>query len=123
MSEHISTPTDAWNPYFRALWEHCRAKPEAVEDHPWGETVFKVRTKIFAFLGMPEGAAVTVKPAADDLDALLALPFVERAPYIGRYGWVKLRIADDDALALALDLVDHTYDTIASRGKTRRARG
>jgi predicted DNA-binding protein (MmcQ/YjbR family) len=115
--ENEMTPDEAWNPYFRALWEHCRAKPDAVEDHPWGETVFKVRGKCFAFLGLPEGAAVTVKPDADDLDAMLALPFVERAAYIGRYGWVKVRIEDDDALALALELVDQTYEAIAPRGK------
>jgi hypothetical protein len=34
-----------WNPYFRALWNHCSAKPDAVEDHPWGETVFKIGGK------------------------------------------------------------------------------
>src|SRR5207253_52290 len=94
------TADEAWNPFFRALWEHCRAKPDAMEDHPWGETVFKVRDKCFAFLGIPDRAAVTVKPDPEDLDALLALPFVERAAYIGRYGWVKVAIADEDALAL-----------------------
>src|SRR5205814_7069426 len=113
------TVDEAWTPFFRALWEHCRAKPDAMEDHPWGETVFKVRDKCFAFLGLPDRAAVTVKPDPEDLDALLALPFVERAAYIGRYGWVKVAIADEDALALALDLVDHTYESIATRGKKK----
>jgi predicted DNA-binding protein (MmcQ/YjbR family) len=113
------TANEEWNPYFRALWEHCRAKLNAREDHPWGETVFKVGNKCFAFLGLPGGASVTVKPDAADLDALLSLPFVTRAAYIGRYGWVQVSIEDDDALALALDLVDHTYESVAKRPKRK----
>ena len=36
--------------------------PEAHEDHPWGETVIKVRGKIFVFLGDDDGGfRVTVK--------------------------------------------------------------
>jgi predicted DNA-binding protein (MmcQ/YjbR family) len=104
------------HPHFLAMKEHCAAKPGAVEDHPWGETVFKVRGKIFAFLGAGDRARVTVKPRPDDLDGLLALPFIERAAYIGRYGWVTVDAAEPDALELALDLIDTTYQQI-SRGK------
>lgn len=108
-------PEESWNPYFKRMWEHSAAKPDAVEDHPWGEVVFKVRGKIFAFLGLPERewAGVTVKPEKDDLEAMLSLPYVERAPYIGRYGWVKLRVETDEALDLALELIDTTYAGIA----------
>lgn len=64
------------NPLFRALWDHCRAKPLAVEDHPWGDMVFKVggtSGKIFAFLGHPEAddVGVTVKPSPEELGELL----------------------------------------------------
>lgn len=109
-----------WNPYFRALWNHCSAKPDAVEDHPWGETVFKVGSKVFAFLGSPDHGRVAVKVAPEQIDGLLALPFVERSPYIGRYGWLAITIPDDDALALAQELVDASYEMIASKSKGRR---
>jgi len=109
------------HPYFTQLKAQCAAKPDAVEDHPWGETVFKVRGKVFAFLGMSDRASVTVKPHADDLDGLLALPFIERAPYIGRYGWVSVQIADDAALELAQELIDTSFEIIGAKTKKRRA--
>jgi hypothetical protein len=42
---------ERWNRYYRAIWEHCAVKPGAKEEHPWGDTVFKVRGKSFAFMG------------------------------------------------------------------------
>ncbi|HEX3447572.1 MAG TPA: MmcQ/YjbR family DNA-binding protein [Isosphaeraceae bacterium] len=108
-----------WNPYFRAPWNHCSAKPDAVEDHPWGETVFKIGGKVFAFLGSPDHGGAGMKVAPDQIDGLLALPFVRRSPYIGRYGWLAITIADDDALALAQELIDTSYEMIASKSKGR----
>jgi predicted DNA-binding protein (MmcQ/YjbR family) len=110
-----------WDPYYRALWEHANAKPDAVEEHPWGDTVFKVKGKSFAFMG-PYGSAggVTVKPPADEREGLLELPYVNKARYIGRYGWVDVRVDDDESLRLAKELIDDTYDQIASRGKSKR---
>ena len=112
-----------WNPYFRALWNHCSAKPGAVEDHPWGETVFKVGGKVFAFLGTPDHGGVGVKAAPEQIDGLLALPFIERSPYIGRYGWLKVAIDDHEALELAQELVDASYALIASKSTGRSKHG
>jgi len=91
-----------------------------VEDHPWGETVFKIGGKVFAFLGSADHGRVALKVSPDQIDGLLALPFVQRSPYIGRYGWLAITIADDDALALAQELVDASYETIRSKSKMRR---
>lgn len=120
MSEFPSDPRSEENPRFAALAAHCAAKPEAVEDHPWGETVFKLRGKVFAFLGTPERSAVTVKPRPEDLDGFLALPFISRAAYIGRYGWVSVQVADEAALELALDLIDVSYERLAAKSGKRR---
>lgn len=114
------------NPFFRALWKHCRAKPFAVEDHPWGDTVFKVgsrRGKIFAFLGHPDSnqAGATVKPTREELDLLLGSAFIQLAPYIGRYGWIHLSVRDQNGLRLALDLIDENYERIVSSLKRRGA--
>jgi predicted DNA-binding protein (MmcQ/YjbR family) len=114
---------DSWNPFFRALYEHCSAKPQAVEDHPWGDTVFKIRGKVFAFLGHPEHGGVTVKASPDELDSLLALSFIRRSAYIGRYGWVSVEVENDDALDLALRLIDQSYDLIVSKTRSASRKG
>ena len=107
--------------YRDRLKTHCAAKPDAVEDHPWGETVFKVRNKVFAFLGSGETAMVTVKPE-EDPEGLLQLPYVRVAAYIGRYGWVTVTVEDDLALELALDLIDQNYARLTrARSRSRRA--
>jgi predicted DNA-binding protein (MmcQ/YjbR family) len=112
-----------WHPCYRALYEHCRAKPGAWEDHPWGDTVFKLGDKVFAFLASPNHPGVTVKPPADEREALLELPYVRKASYIGRYGWVHLSVGDDEALRLALELIDDTYDQVAVKAKRKRDAG
>lgn len=107
--------------YKDLLKTHCAAKPDAVEDHPWGETVFKVRNKVFAFLGSSEAAMITVRPE-EDRDGLLQLPYVRVAAYIGRYGWVTVTVEDDAALELALDLIDQNYARL-TRTRSRSRRG
>jgi predicted DNA-binding protein (MmcQ/YjbR family) len=116
-------PDQNWNPYFRALWKHCSAKPDAQEDHPWGESVFKIGGKIFAFLGTPDHGGVGVKVAPEQIEGLLRLSFIERSPYIGRYGWLAVTIADADALELARELVDASYEMIAVKSKGKRETG
>jgi predicted DNA-binding protein (MmcQ/YjbR family) len=113
-------PERNWNPYFRALRTHCAAKPGAWEDHPWGETVFKVGEKIFAFLGTPDQGGVGVKVSPEQIESLLRMPFIKRSPYIGRYGWLSVTVDDEDALELALELVDGSYAQIASKSKGAR---
>jgi predicted DNA-binding protein (MmcQ/YjbR family) len=112
---------ESWNQYYRALYDHAKSKPDAKEEHPWGDTVFKVRGKSFAFMG-PYGSSggVTVKPPADEREGLLELPYITKAKYIGRYGWVDVTVEDDESLRLALELIDDTYDQIASRRKSKR---
>ena len=62
-------PDPDWNPYFRLVYDYCKAKPMAVEDHPWGETVFKLGGKVFAFLGHHDRGGVTVKVTPDQIDS------------------------------------------------------
>ena len=113
---------ESWDRYYRELWEHCKVKPDAKEEHPWGDTVFKVRGKGFAFMGPPGSAGgVTVKPPTDEREGLLELPYITKAKYLGRYGWVHVRVEDKEALELALELIDDTYDQIATRAKAKRS--
>jgi predicted DNA-binding protein (MmcQ/YjbR family) len=111
-----------WDPRFKKLYDHAQKKPGAVEDHPWDEVVFKVNGKVFVFLGRPEtpGVGLTVKAKPGELEPLFELPFVRRAKYVGRFGWVSVTVDDDDALHLALDLIDDSYDLIAPKRRAAK---
>jgi predicted DNA-binding protein (MmcQ/YjbR family) len=71
--------------------------PEAWEDHPWGETVIKVKAKIFLFFRTgDDGTTLSVKLPSSMLDAL-ALPFCQPTGYgLGRSGWVTARLPPGD---------------------------
>lgn len=71
--------------------------PEAWEDHPWGETVAKVRKRVFVFMGHPEhdqeDLVFSVKLPESGID-LLDRPEAEPTGYgLGKHGWVSVRYA------------------------------
>lgn len=101
-------------PHFERVRAHCLSKPGAYEDHPWGETVFKVepKAKIFCFCGV-ETPVITVKSTIEEQSALIQHPNIEVAAYVGRYGWVTVWLRDDDTTELALDLIDRSYESVA----------
>jgi predicted DNA-binding protein (MmcQ/YjbR family) len=102
------------------LLEYCLAKPGAWQDQPWQEdTVVKVASKIFAFLGSGPGSALGLKcgqsrEAADEW--LTRYPGDASAlAYIGRSGWNSLRVGGaipDDEL---LEAIDASYDLVVSK--------
>lgn len=106
------------NPFFARISDHCLAKPGAFEDHPWGETVFKVapKGKIFCFCGT-ESAVITVKSTLDKQAALIQDPNIEVAAYVGRHGWVTVHMREPDMLDLVLELIDESYQMIAPKPK------
>lgn len=112
-------PREEWHPHYRVLFDHSAGKPEAMEDHPWGHTAFKIRGKIFAILSGPQCGAMTVKAHPDELGALLSLPYIERASHIGRYGWVRV-VPSDETLEHALELIDTSYELIAPKKRVRK---
>ena len=105
------------------LLAYCLAKPGAWRDEPWGDgVVTKVGPKIFAFLGVPDGAAAggvglkcgATREAADEW--LLRFPDDATVmPYIGRSGWNNLAIGgaiDDDEV---LEAVDASYAMVVGK--------
>lgn len=101
--------------HFDALIRHCRSKPDAVLEHPWGEFAFKVRGKIFVITGEGSPLRLTVKAKPEDQEALCTHPAIERAAYVGRYGWVTVTVRNKETLALAFVLVDASYALVARR--------
>jgi predicted DNA-binding protein (MmcQ/YjbR family) len=108
-----------------ALRRYALGLPGAYEEFPWGEPVFKVRGKIFLFLGTEPGeVSVTVKLPRSSGGALM-LPYVEPTGYgLFRSGWVSATITRDTAapLALLLEWIDESYAAVAPKGRRGAAR-
>lgn len=85
--------------------------PETYEDDPWGHPVFKVgENKMFASMSVGDGAVrLTVKLTAEEREMAFLLPFVSRAHYVGRYGWITAEVADEESLASALEWLRESY--------------
>ena len=96
----------------------CLSFPEAYEDHPWGETVFKVRKKIFVFLGLPEnGVSVTVKLPTSGWPAQ-QLPFVKPTGYnLGKSGWITASFAPGEEIPFDLlrEWIMESYRAVAPK--------
>jgi predicted DNA-binding protein (MmcQ/YjbR family) len=90
--------------------------PEAAEDFPWGESVAKVRGKVFVFLGRDDSTKITVKLVESHGHAL-SIEGAEPTGYgLGRAGWVTLPL---DAEGLTLDFlrdwIEESYRIVAPK--------
>ena len=90
--------------------------PETVEDHPWGESAFKVKGKTFVFMGHgDEGVSFSVK-LDGSRDLALALPGSEPTHYgLGKKGWVTVRPSPKTSLDVVYFLMDESYRAIAPK--------
>ena len=85
--------------------------PEAYEDTPWGHPVFKVSdNRMFASMSEADGTLrLTIKLTAEEREIAMLLPYVEKAKYVGRYGWVTAVVRDEESLEAALEWVRESY--------------
>jgi len=102
-----------------ALKKFALSYPEAREDHPWGETVVKVKKKVFVFLGRPEGGGfgLSVKLPHSNLFAL-DLPFATPTGYgLGKSGWVTAQFSarQKPPLDLLKRWIDESYRAVAPK--------
>lgn len=92
--------------------------PEAWEDHPWGESVYKVGKKVFVFFGMLETDALlrfTVK-LRDSHEEALAFEWVVPAGYgLDRGGWVTCAPPEDAPIEMITGWIEESYRLVASR--------
>jgi predicted DNA-binding protein (MmcQ/YjbR family) len=85
--------------------------PEAWEDHPWGDTVVKVRSKIFVFVGDEQ---VTVK-LVESHEHALSVEGAEPTGYgLGKAGWVTVPFVDVP-LDVARDWIEESYRIVAPK--------
>ncbi len=85
--------------------------PQTYEDEPWGSPAFKVaNNKLFALMWEDSDALhVTLKLSAEEREIAMLLPFVRRARYVGRYGWVTAEVTDQESLEAALEWLRESY--------------
>jgi predicted DNA-binding protein (MmcQ/YjbR family) len=85
--------------------------PETYEDEPWGNPVFKVaENRMFASMSVVDGAVrLTVKVTPEEREMAQLLPYVSRARYVGRYGWITAEVSDGESLESALDWLRESY--------------
>ena len=92
--------------------------PEATEDHPWGESAFKVRGKVFLFLSLHDGKlrATTKLPASGRY--ALTQPYAAPTGYgLGKSGWVTASFQDGDKVPLdrMAEWIEESYRAVAPK--------
>jgi predicted DNA-binding protein (MmcQ/YjbR family) len=102
----------------KRLREICLDLPEAAEQETWGDPTFRVRDKIFAMYKVGDGRRSVWCKAPPGAQAVLVGADPERffvPPYVGRRGWVGVRLdveVDWDHLA---DIVEESYRMTAPK--------
>lgn len=96
--------------------------PEAWEDHPWGESVAKVRSKIFVFLGTDSSGRFTVKLDESHEHALSIEGAAPTGYGLGKSGWVTVPLADVP-LDVLRDWVEESYRIVAPKRLAARLDG
>lgn len=105
------------DPVRAKLLEFALSLPEAIEDHPWGETVAKVRRRVFVFFGGdPIRHRITVKLVESHGHAL-SIEGAEPSGYgLGKAGWVTVPVdADGVDLGLLCDWIEESYRIVAPK--------
>lgn len=84
-----------------AIRKYSLEFPETVEDHPWGESAFKVKKKTFLFMSLDaDGMRLSFK-LNESLFNTLALPFCEPTGYgLGKSGWVTATFEPGDKVPI-----------------------
>jgi predicted DNA-binding protein (MmcQ/YjbR family) len=108
-------PADA----YKKLKAAAKAKPGAWEDHPWGETVYKVGKKVFVFMGVDKadgGFGLSCKLPNSSEAAITMFSWASPTGYgLGKSGWVSAQFEkkDDVPVDLLLQWIDESYQSIA----------
>jgi predicted DNA-binding protein (MmcQ/YjbR family) len=100
--------TGDWADRVRAL---ALSWPETYEDEPWGHPVFKVAdNRMFATMSEGDGVVrMSLKLTPEEREIALEFPFVAKAAYVGRYGWVTVTVSDEETLEAALEWLRESY--------------
>jgi predicted DNA-binding protein (MmcQ/YjbR family) len=106
-------------PAWKRLKKYAAAKPGAWEDHPWGETVYKVAKKVFVFLGSADsGYGLSCKLPQSAEAAITMFSWAEPTGYgLGKAGWVSAHFdaSEDVPVELLEEWIDESYAAVAPK--------
>src|SRR6266481_10074190 len=101
-------------------FEHIRnfalGYPESHEDHPWGETVIKVRRKGFVFMRSDARGLVLSVKLPRSRDFALDYGFTAPTGYgLGKSGWITARFETQDTPPIDVleAWIDESYRAVA----------
>jgi predicted DNA-binding protein (MmcQ/YjbR family) len=105
---------------FRAI---CLSLPDATEVEAWGHPTFRVRDKIFASIGGENGLWEAGMKTTNEMQGLLVAsdPRFKIAPYVGKHGWVHMRVDETTDWNEVRALVVGSYRMIAPKALADRA--
>ena len=100
------------------LLKYALTYPEAWEDHPWEETVVKVRKKIFVFTGIHNGLLNCTVKLPESCEEALQYDFCAKTGYgLGKAGWVTANFerGADVPVDLLEEWIDESYRAVAPK--------
>lgn len=104
----------------RRLRAICLSLPDTRETLSWGSPHFRVGDKIFCGIGDEKGVlAIGFKLEMDHADALIQDPRFWRAPFVGRYGWVSMRVTPRMNWRQIKAFIEESYRLIAPGPKAK----
>lgn len=99
----------------------CLSLPGTHEKETWGDAehagdvTFRVRDRIYLITGQDGGSASIRTTIEQQADLMAAFPdAVSRAPYVGRFGWVSVRLDRLDP-AVSRDIIESAWRRTAPR--------
>jgi predicted DNA-binding protein (MmcQ/YjbR family) len=112
---------------FIHLEEFCLNLPGAYMAQPWGPdtTVFQVDGRIFAMPSPANHAVLSVaaKVSREFREAHRGHPATYVPAYVGRFGWLGIRITDEETWDMATAAIEESYALVRGNGRGRtRAR-
>lgn len=108
--------------FLEELRNVSRDLPGAEETVKWGyDIVFQVNGKMFAIIGEWRGdLCLTVKVGKQAMGVFLEDSRYFEAPYVGKHGWVSLKLYSAPAAEEVSELVRGSYELV--RDSKRRSR-
>jgi predicted DNA-binding protein (MmcQ/YjbR family) len=104
---------------FEKLRAYALRYPDVREDHPWGESAFKVNGKVFVFTNVTkETLHLTVKLPRSREFALECHTFTKPTGYgLGKAGWITAEFAakDKPPLDILEAWIDESFRAIAPK--------
>jgi len=101
----------------------CLALPDTKETLTWGQPHFRVGEKIFAGCGEHTGEVkIGFKLTKPHADAVIHDPRFERAPYVGKHGWVSMDADAVDDWEQVRAMVHESYSLIATARSKAKAK-